>query len=49
MAVPKRKHSTYRKGKRLKAKTVKFNDLVICKNCHKLKMPHRICKYCKKN
>lgn len=46
--LPKRKHSTQRKGKRLAERTKKFSQLVICKNCGKKKLSHRMCKYCKK-
>lgn len=47
--LPKRKHSTQRKGKRLAERVVKsFAGLVDCKNCGKKKLPHRLCKYCNK-
>ena len=46
--LPKRKHSTRRKGKRLGTKNLTFSKLVICHNCHKLKLPHRVCKHCGK-
>ncbi len=46
--LPKRKHSTQRKGKRLKARESSFAKLVKCKNCGKLKLPHRTCKHCGK-
>ncbi len=46
--LPKRKHSTQRKGKRIKTKTVQFPKLIKCENCGKLKIAHRICKYCHK-
>ncbi|MEI6532929.1 MAG: 50S ribosomal protein L32 [Candidatus Roizmanbacteria bacterium] len=44
--LPKRKHSTQRKGKRLNARKVGLSALVICQNCNKTKLPHRVCKYC---
>lgn len=46
--LPKRRHSTQRKGKRMRTKIFSLPELVICKNCGKPKLPHRICKYCKK-
>lgn len=46
--LPKRKHSTQRKGKRLAERTMKFLQLVVCKNCGKKKLAHRVCKYCRK-
>ncbi|PIP15150.1 50S ribosomal protein L32 [Candidatus Roizmanbacteria bacterium CG22_combo_CG10-13_8_21_14_all_35_9] len=46
--LPKRKHSTRRKGKRLASRVKSFPNLVICTNCGKTKLPHRICKYCNK-
>ncbi|MBI4974051.1 50S ribosomal protein L32 [Candidatus Roizmanbacteria bacterium] len=47
--LPKRKHSTRRKGKRLAHGTATpLPVLVACSNCGKTKMPHRICKYCNK-
>lgn len=46
--LPKRKHSTQRKGKRISAKLRSLPNLVVCKNCKKMKLPHRVCKYCGK-
>lgn len=46
--LPKRKHSTQRKGKRLKARLKSLPTLVKCANCSKTKLPHMLCKYCKK-
>jgi large subunit ribosomal protein L32 len=48
--LPKRKHSTQRKGKRLNHRESETNlpKLVKCPNCGKEKMPHRICRYCGK-
>ena len=46
--LPKRKHSTQRKGKRMATKVKKLSNLVICSSCGKLKLPHRVCKYCSK-
>ncbi len=46
--LPKRKHSTQRKGKRLAARVKTFSQLIDCKNCGKKKLAHRVCRYCKK-
>lgn len=46
--LPKRKHSTQRKGKRLAVRTRKLPQLVRCVNCGKKKLSHRTCKYCNK-
>ncbi|MFA5136898.1 MAG: 50S ribosomal protein L32 [Patescibacteria group bacterium] len=46
--LPKRKHSTRRKGKRLAHGSFMLPKLVVCKNCGKKKLAHRICKYCRK-
>jgi len=52
-ALPKRKHSTQRKGKRRAAIKLKRPTLVPCPNCGELKKPHQTCpacgKYKKKN
>ncbi|MBP7967482.1 50S ribosomal protein L32 [Candidatus Woesebacteria bacterium] len=48
--LPKRKHSTARKGRRIsvrKAETT-LPELIVCLNCGKKKLPHRVCKYCDK-
>ncbi len=46
--LPKRKHSTQRKGKRITAKSAGLPGLIVCKNCGKKKRAHLICKYCNK-
>lgn len=46
--LPKRRHSTQRKGKRKKTRILGLPNLVKCKNCRKFKIPHRICRYCGK-
>ncbi len=48
--LPKRKHSTQRKGKRFQQREAESTlpQLVVCKECGKDRMPHRICKYCGK-
>jgi len=45
-ALPKRKHSTQRKGKRLNARKVILANLIKCKKCEKMKLPHKVCGYC---
>jgi len=46
--LPKRKHSYQRKGKRIATKIEKLPKLINCSSCGKKKLPHRVCKYCKK-
>lgn len=46
--LPKRKHSTARKGRRMNAKKVTMTKLVKCSHCNQPKMPHRVCKKCGK-
>ncbi len=48
--LPKRKHSKARKGKRVTARKAESTlpDLIICTNCGKKKLSHRVCKYCDK-
>ena len=50
MAVPKRKHSTQRKGKRLRARKMEakqsFPNFQKCPECGKAKLPHYPCKHC---
>lgn len=46
--LPKRKHSTQRKGKRMAERNRSLPNIVKCKNCGKTKLPHMQCKYCKK-
>lgn len=46
--LPKRKHSTRRKGKRLAARRKSLARLVKCKNCGQQKLPHLLCKKCGK-
>lgn len=46
--LPKHKHSTQRKGKRMAERNKTFSALVPCENCGKTKLPHRVCKYCGK-
>ncbi|MBI3366849.1 50S ribosomal protein L32 [Candidatus Roizmanbacteria bacterium] len=46
--LPKRKHSTQRKGKRKATKNIVLPQLVLCSNCGRKKLSHRMCKYCNK-
>ena len=45
-ALPKRKISTRRQGKRRASHQVKLPTLVECRHCHQLKKPHQICPNC---
>lgn len=45
-ALPKRKHSTQRKGKRLNSRKVMLSKLIKCKKCEKMKLSHKVCGYC---
>ncbi len=46
MALPKRKHSTGRKGRRRSA--IKFSppSLITCPHCGQKKLPHAVCLHC---
>lgn len=46
MAVPKRRQSKQRSRKRRANWKLKAPTLVKCKQCHELKLPHRVCKEC---
>jgi large subunit ribosomal protein L32 len=46
MAVPKRKWSKARTGKRKSQWKLKAPTLVSCPQCHKLTAPHRVCMEC---
>ena len=50
MAVPKRKVTPSRKGKRNQFKRIKFvGDAVRCRDCGKVKKPHVYCDQCSTN
>ena len=50
MAVPKRKVSPSRKGKRNQFRRIKFvGQAVRCRDCGKVKMPHVYCDRCSAN
>jgi large subunit ribosomal protein L32 len=46
VAVPKRKHSTGRKGKRRSAISLPIPQMIACPDCHQLKKPHLVCPNC---
>lgn len=46
MAVPKRRWSKARTGKRRANWKLSAPTLVDCPQCHELKMPHRVCGKC---
>ncbi|MDD5422626.1 MAG: 50S ribosomal protein L32 [Candidatus Omnitrophota bacterium] len=47
MALPKRKHSKARRDKRRSANSKVFmQDLAVCTNCKKVRIPHRVCPHC---
>lgn len=45
-ALPKRKHSTRRKGKRRAAIAISLSNLIPCSNCQQLTFPHQVCPMC---
>ncbi|HFE52147.1 MAG TPA: 50S ribosomal protein L32 [Bacteroidetes bacterium] len=46
MALPKRRHSRARQGKRRSHHKVAAVTVVECPNCHQPKLPHRACPNC---
>jgi len=46
MAVPKKKTTRARRGKRRAHIKLKKPNLVLCPHCKKPILPHRICPYC---
>ncbi len=46
--LPKRKHSTARKGARINSKKVTLQVLIVCKNCGQMKKSHIACNNCGK-
>ncbi|MFA5147065.1 MAG: 50S ribosomal protein L32 [Candidatus Omnitrophota bacterium] len=47
MALPKRKHSKSRRDKRRSANSkVYMQNLSVCPNCKKPRLPHRVCPHC---
>jgi len=45
-ALPKRKISHYRQGKRRAAIKIKAPKTVLCSNCQQPKETHRVCPHC---
>ncbi len=46
MAVPKRRHSTSRRGKRRSHMQLKQPALGVCEHCNHPKLSHRACPNC---
>lgn len=46
MAVPKRKQSKARTNKRRSQWKLSLPNIIECPQCHKFKLPHRVCKEC---
>ena len=46
MAVPKRRTSHARKGKRRSHQHLRPPQLTVCPKCKQYKLPHRICPNC---
>jgi large subunit ribosomal protein L32 len=47
MANPKRKHSRSRRDKRRSANSKPYiQDLAVCPQCKKARLPHRVCPHC---
>ena len=46
MAVPQRKTSRSRRGKRRSHNALRIPNLSICPQCTEPKLPHRICPQC---
>lgn len=44
--LPKRRHSTRRGGKRKAAIKFALLGLILCPQCGKPRIPHRVCKAC---
>lgn len=45
-ALPKRRWSTHRQGKKRKSLGIKLPALIACSNCGQLILPHRVCPMC---
>ncbi len=46
MALPKRRHSNSRTGKRRAHDALVVPGYIVCPNCHEMKLPHRVCPNC---
>jgi large subunit ribosomal protein L32 len=45
-ALPKRRISTRRKGKRRAVKKISLPKLIKCHKCNKKRLPHQVCPNC---
>jgi len=46
MAVPKKRHSKSKVGRRRMHIFLKEPSLIKCENCGKMKLPHAVCPFC---
>ncbi len=46
MALPKRRHSSSRQGKRRGEQKIQVPSVSVCPNCKSPKLPHRVCMVC---
>ena len=46
MALPKRRHSSSRQGKRRGEQKIRVPSISVCPNCKSPKLPHRVCMVC---
>lgn len=46
MALPKRRHSSSRQGKRRGEQKIHVPSISVCPNCKAPKLPHRVCPAC---
>ncbi|PIV38966.1 MAG: 50S ribosomal protein L32 [Candidatus Omnitrophica bacterium CG02_land_8_20_14_3_00__42_8] len=46
MALPKRRHSSSRQGKRRGSQKIHVQSIGVCPNCKSPKLPHRVCSVC---
>ena len=46
MALPKRRHSSSRQGKRRGAQKIHVPSVSVCPDCKAPKLPHRVCPVC---
>jgi len=46
MALPKRRHSGSRQGKRRGSQKIHLDSISMCPNCKSPKLPHRVCSVC---
>ena len=46
--LPKRKHSTGRKGRRMASRVRSLKNTVKCRHCQQQKRPHFLCQNCGK-